>query len=101
MLIVTPGSIRPAYAQCSLITPTRTYSGQRALQYTYNMDGDFYLVQTPGGGMVLGRWDMPVLQGRQVKQWHRVGNEDDSSVMAVWTKCKYRCDWSLTFFVQH
>ncbi|KAJ9092815.1 hypothetical protein QFC21_006691 [Naganishia friedmannii] len=78
--------IRPAYAQCSLITPTRTYSGQNALQYTYNMDGDFYLVQTPGGGMVLGGWDLPLLEGRETRIWHRVGNEDDSSVLSVWTK---------------
>lgn len=45
-------------------------------------------MQTPGGGMVSGGWDMPVLEGRQGKTWHRVGNEDDSSVMPVWTKCK-------------
>ncbi|KAI5449373.1 hypothetical protein NCC49_004777 [Naganishia albida] len=86
--------IRPAYAQCSLITPPLTYSGSNALQNTYNMDGAFYLVQTPSGGMVLGGWNLPIIKGRE-KTYQRVGNEDDSGVMPQWTNflanyCKTR-----------
>ncbi|GHJ88006.1 hypothetical protein NliqN6_4408 [Naganishia liquefaciens] len=80
--------IRPAYAQCSLITPPPSYSGLNALQKTYNMDGDFYLIQTPSGGMVLGGWDMPLVPGNEVKRYQRVGNEDDGALMPIWTECK-------------
>ncbi|KAJ9091392.1 hypothetical protein QFC20_007640 [Naganishia adeliensis] len=86
--------IRPAYAQCSLITPPPTYSGLNALKHTYNADGSFYLVQTPSGGIVLGGWNLPLVKGRE-KTYQRVGNDDDSCVMPQWTKflanyCKTR-----------
>lgn len=50
------------------------------------MDGAFYLVQTPSGGMVLGGWNLPIIKGRE-KTYQRVGNEDDSGVMPQWTNC--------------
>jgi glycine/D-amino acid oxidase-like deaminating enzyme len=56
------------------------------LKHTYNADGSFYLVQTPSGGMVLGGWNLPVVEGRE-KEYRRVGNDDDSAVMPQWTSC--------------
>ncbi|ORY26995.1 FAD dependent oxidoreductase-domain-containing protein [Naematelia encephala] len=46
--------IKPHRSQIALITPPATFSGERALRYTYNMQEDGYLMQTPMGGIVLG-----------------------------------------------
>ena len=41
--------IQPLRGQCSVITPTRAASGVNALQYTYNMKDETYMVQTAAG----------------------------------------------------
>lgn len=74
--------IQPRFAQCALITPPPSYSGAKSLQHTYNMEPEWYLVQTPSGGIVIGG-------GREELQ--RMGkmpdltNEDDSFVVPDWT----------------
>jgi hypothetical protein len=45
--------IFPVYGQCALITPPPSYSGNKALERTYNMlAGGYYMVQKGDGGIV-------------------------------------------------
>ncbi|WWD21793.1 hypothetical protein CI109_106281 [Kwoniella shandongensis] len=75
--------ILPQFTQLSLITPPETFSGEKALQYTYNMTDEGYLIQTPMGGIVVGGGLDPLVRAGKIDPG--VGNSlDDSITHQVW-----------------
>ena len=80
--------IRPVRGQCSLVVPPPTFSGVNSLKHTYNLQNDTYMVQTPGGGIVLGGGAPAVLAQGTVKLDDISGQIDDSGVMPAFTECE-------------
>jgi hypothetical protein len=76
-------SIQPRFRQCAVITPPLSYSGSSSLLHTYNMPEEWYLIQTPSGGIVLGGGTEEMERRGRLG---RLGDEDDSFVDEEWTK---------------
>ncbi|KAK4686734.1 hypothetical protein P7C73_g3382, partial [Tremellales sp. Uapishka_1] len=86
--------IKPHFSQVALITPPATYSGEKALQYTYNMADDAYLIQTPTGGLVLGGGAAPLIRAGKLSPTVSDAT-DDSSTIKVWD------DWLAKYCPEH
>ncbi|KAF9792338.1 FAD dependent oxidoreductase [Thelephora terrestris] len=79
------GKIVPVRGQCSVVIPTKAYSGERLLTHTYSLrwrmlDSD-YLIQRPSDGAVIvggGEWNAPLED--------QLGQTDDSVTHPAITK---------------
>jgi hypothetical protein len=80
-----------------VITPPLSYSGSSSLLHTYNLPEEWYLIQTPSGGILLGGGLEEMERGGRLG---RLGDEDDSFVDEEWTKSEAvasrpYCRWSV------
>lgn len=78
-------SITPRLAQCSLVTPTTSFSGEGALRHTYNTP-DHYLVQTVSSGLVLGGGVDALEASGEMTPNETIGVVDDSETIKVLDK---------------
>ncbi|KAK8847700.1 hypothetical protein IAR55_005559 [Kwoniella newhampshirensis] len=75
--------IKPHWSQLALVTPPETFSGEKALRYTYNMTDEGYLSQTPMGGIVVGGGLEPLVREGKVNKNVSDGM-DDSFTIEAW-----------------